>query len=575
MGPAVTHKSKLSFALAAAVILLLAGLVLGMANEQARRAERLRELGIQADILSASVSAALAFDDRQAAQEYVAALEANPQLRAAGVYRTDGPLFASFGPGVAQTRPASGAEFQPGGLVVVREVSQRGDALGAVFLGAQPEPVAAILRRQGGTALLVLMATLFLALLGGAYATLDRRAEELARTNEALRLAAEERDRAEEALLQAKKMEALGQLTGGIAHDFNNLLQAITGSFDLILRRPDDLARVKRMGEVGGQAAERGRKLTSQLLAFSRAPQVQLRTVMVGEVIEGMSTLLGSTVGPLIRLDLDLADGDVPVTADPVQLEMAILNLAVNARDVMPDGGVLAITLAKREVVGEPELPDDTYLEVRVADTGPGMAAEVRERAFEPFFTTKGVGAGTGLGLAQVYAMARQSGGIARIESEEGRGAAVVLLLRRAEQPGVFAEGLGPGPATAPAPTRSARVLVVDDDFEVRSLLKESLQSLGHTVSDCADAATAVRMIEAERPDLMLVDFAMPVMNGAELAVEARRRWADLPIVFASGYAEVDQVEAALGPGAPILRKPFNINELSEAIEAALPSEAG
>ena len=573
MSPAVTHKSKLSFALAAAVILLLAGLVLGMANEQARRAERLRELGIQADILSASVTAALAFDDREAAQEYVDALQANPQLRAAGVYRTDGPLFASFGPEVAPTRPASAADFQPGRLVVVREVSQRGDALGAVFLGAQPEPVSTILRRQGGTALLVLMATLFLALLGGAYATLDRRAEELARTNEALRLAAEERDRAEEALLQAKKMEALGQLTGGIAHDFNNLLQAITGSFDLILRRPEDLARVKRMAEVGGQAAERGRKLTSQLLAFSRAPQVQLRTVMVGEVIEGMSTLLGSTVGPLIRVDLDLADGDVPVTADPVQLEMAILNLAVNARDVMPDGGVLAITLAKREVVGEPELPDDTYLEVRVADTGPGMAAEVRERAFEPFFTTKGVGAGTGLGLAQVYAMARQSGGIARIESEEGRGAAVVLLLRRAEQPGVFAEGLGPGPAAVPAPTRSVRVLVVDDDFEVRSLLKESLQSLGHTVSDCADAASAVRMIEAERPDLLLVDFAMPVMNGAELAVEARRRWTDLPIVFASGYAEVDQVEAALGPGAPILRKPFNINELSEAIEAALPSD--
>jgi signal transduction histidine kinase/ActR/RegA family two-component response regulator len=574
MPPALSHKAKLSFALLAAVVLLVAGIVLGLVNEQARRGERLRELGVQADILSASVTAALAFDDRTAAQEYVDALQVNPQLRAAGVYQTQGPLFAGFGPAVPPSRPAAAAAFQPMGLVVIREVAQGGDTLGEVFIGAQPEPVSAVLRRQGGSALLVLMATLFLGLLGGAYAALDRRAEELARANEALHRAAEERDRAEEALLQAKKMEALGQLTGGIAHDFNNLLQAITGSFDLIQRRPEDEARVRRMAEVGGQAAERGRKLTSQLLAFSRAPQVQLRTVMVGAVIEGMSTLLGSTVGPLIRVDLDLDDGEVPVTADPVQLEMAILNLAVNARDAMPEGGVLAISLASRRIAGEPELPDDTYLEVRVADTGPGMDAEIRDRAFEPFFTTKGVGAGTGLGLAQVYAMARQAGGLARIESEPGQGTAVILLLRRADQPGVFAEGLGPELAALTVPSRSARILVVDDDFEVRSLLKESLQSLGHSVTDCADAASAVRLIERERPDLMLVDFAMPVMNGAELAIEARRRWPDLPIVFASGYAEVDQVEAALGPGAPILRKPFSIHELSDAIDQALRADA-
>jgi signal transduction histidine kinase len=573
VAPVLSHKAKLSFALAAAVILLVAGVLLGLANEQARRSERLRELGVQADILSASITAALAFDDRTAAQEYVDALQVNPQLRAAAVYQTQGGLFAGFGPGVPAARPASPDAFQGDGLVVVREVAQGSEALGEVFLGARPEPLSAVLRRQGGTALLVLMATIFLALLGGAYATLDRRAVELAKANEALHRAAEERDRAEEALLQAKKMEALGQLTGGIAHDFNNLLQAITGSFDLILRRPDDQERVKRMAEVGCQAAERGSKLTSQLLAFSRAPQVHLRTVMVGDVIEGMSTLLGSTVGPLIRLDMDLADGDVPVTADPVQLEMAILNLAVNARDVMPDGGVLSISLARREVAAEPELPDDTYLEVRVADTGPGMAAEVRDRAFEPFFTTKGVGSGTGLGLAQVYAMARQSGGLARIESEPGQGTAVVLLLRRADQPGVFADGVGPGLAAIRAPSRAARILVVDDDFEVRSLLKESLQSLGHAVQESADAASAIRMIEDERPDLMLVDFAMPVMNGAELAVEARRRWPDLPIVFASGYAEVDQVEAALGPGAPILRKPFSIHELSDAIDDALAGD--
>ncbi len=570
----LSHRSKLSFALAAAAILLVAGIVLGFANEQARRGERLRELGVQAEILSASVSAALAFDDHTAAQEYVDALQVNPQLRAAGVYPIDGPLFAGFGPGVPLDRPGSAAAFQSQGPVVIRKVSQQGSLLGEVYLAAQPEPVAAILRRQGGAALLVLMATIFLALLGRAYGALDRRAEELSRANEALHHAALERDRAEEALVQAKKMEALGQLTGGIAHDFNNLLQAMTGSFDLILRRPDDQERVSRMADVGRQAGERGRKLTSQLLAFSRAPQVQLRTVMAGDVVEGMSTLLGSTVGPLIRVELDLADGDVPVTVDPIQFEMAILNLAVNARDVMPDSGVLSISLAKREISGEPDLPDDVYLEVKVSDTGPGMAAEVRERAFEPFFTTKGVGSGTGLGLAQVYAMARQSGGLARIESGAGEGTAVILLLRRASHSGLFVEGLGSELAAAPASSRQANILVVDDDFEVRSLLKESLQSLGHTVTDCADAASAVRMIEKERPDLMLVDFAMPVMNGAELATQARLLWPDLPIVFASGYAEVEQVEAALGPGAPILRKPFAIHELSDAIDRALAAEA-
>jgi signal transduction histidine kinase len=568
-----SHRAKLSFALAAALILLVAGILLGLANEQSRRNERLRELGVQADILSASVSAALAFDDRTAAQEYVAALQVNPQLQAAAVYQSDGVLFAGFGADIPQSRPDSASSFQNPGVAVLRQVSQAGDGLGSVFLAARPEPVSVVLQRQGGTALLVLMATIFLALLGGAYAALDRRAVEMVKANEALQRAALERDRAEEALLQAKKMEALGQLTGGIAHDFNNLLQAITGSFDLILRRPDDEMRVRRMADVGCQAAERGRKLTSQLLAFSRAPQVQLRKVMVGEVIEGMSSLLASTVGPLIRLDLQLEDGAVPVTVDPVQLEMAILNLAVNARDAMPEGGVLTVSLASRTLADEPDLPADTYLELRIADTGAGMSPDVRDRAFEPFYTTKGVGSGTGLGLAQVYAMTRQAGGVAKIESAPGQGTAVILLLRRADMAIQTHEADTVDFSALPPAARSGRILVVDDDFEVRSLLKESLQALGHVVQESADAASALQKIEAERPDMMLVDFAMPVMNGAELAQEARRRWPDLPIVFASGYAEVDQVEAALGPGAPILRKPFSLQELSAAVEDALAGD--
>jgi signal transduction histidine kinase len=563
--------ANLRFALLCVAVLLLCGGLLAGSNEHAAKLDKTRATTIQADILAGSVSAALAFDDRSAAKAYVDALQADPQMLAAAVYDSRNTLFAGFHRG--ERLPDDlvvGSRWVDGSLHVVRPVAEKGAVLGKVYLATVPEPLSVKLARHGGTALLVVMATLFLSLLGSAYLALNRRAAELGRVNVRLREEAVEREKAEEALLQAKKMEAVGQLTGGIAHDFNNLLQAMQGSFDLILRGVQGDARLTRLAEIGRQAGERGRKLTSQLLAFSRASQLQLHPVDAGEVLNGMSSMLSGAVGPLIELNLDLHDAGVPVLVDRTQLEMAVLNLAVNARDAMPEGGRLTISTAAREVLDDPDLEPDLYVAVSVADTGTGMPAEVRSRAFEPFFTTKGVGRGTGLGLAQVYAMARQSGGIARIASEPGRGTVITVLLRRAQQSAVsFDSGLDAAPPAAKA-VFSRRILVVDDDEEVRSLLREALTEMGHGVTDAASGPDALTLLQGDRPDLMLADFAMPGMNGAELAAAARKIWPNLPVIFASGFADIAQVKAAVGPDAAIIRKPFSLDRLAAAIEAAI-----
>jgi signal transduction histidine kinase len=227
---------------------------------------------------------------------------------------------------------------------------------------------------------------------------------------------------AEEALRQAQKMEAVGQLTGGIAHDFNNLLGAVMGGFDLIRRRADDPERVRRLAESGLEAAERGARLTSQLLTFSRSQRLELKPLIVSDLVRNLGDLLARTLGPMIQLRFDLEAEQQPVLSDPTQLEMAVLNLAINARDAMPDGGTLTLATRRRMVEGDAELAPGCYVELEVGDTGVGMAPEVAARALDPFFTTKGVGKGTGLGLSQVYGMARQPA--APCGSKAGRGRA-------------------------------------------------------------------------------------------------------------------------------------------------------
>jgi PAS domain S-box-containing protein len=370
---------------------------------------------------------------------------------------------------------------------------------------------------------------------------------------------------AEAALAQAQKMEAVGQLTGGIAHDFNNLLGAVVGSFDLIRRRPGEVERVKRYAEAGLQAAERGAKLTAQLLAFSRAQRIETRPVVVSELVREMRDLLDRTLGPLVKLVIDLhADGTV--LSDPTQLEMAILNLAINARDAMPDGGNLTVRTRPVHIENDLELEPGDYIELSVIDTGIGMTADVAARAFDPFFTTKDVGKGTGLGLSQVYGIARQAGGTARIESRPGVGTTVRICLRKTH---AVAVERNDEEKSAAQPMRSAIVLVIDDDPDLRRVLTASVEALGYAVVEAADGPSGLALFDRVAPDLIVVDFAMPDMNGAEVARAARERRPDLPIVFASGYADTEKIQRVAGD-ATVLRKPFGLSELQTVLAEAL-----
>jgi signal transduction histidine kinase/ActR/RegA family two-component response regulator len=378
-----------------------------------------------------------------------------------------------------------------------------------------------------------------------------------------------ERERAEAALLQAQKMEAMGQLTGGIAHDFNNLLQAMSGTLDLIAQKPQNPDQVRRWAERGMQAASRGARLTGQLLAFSRVQRLDLKPIEVDPLVDDLLDLLSRTLGSNVRVEIDLADRGAVVVADKTQLELALLNLSINARDAMPDGGTLTIATRANPHCDPTSFPEGC-VEISVSDTGEGMPDEVRERAFEPFFTTKGVGKGTGLGLSMVYGVAKQSGGEVRIDTAPGRGTTVSIMLRRAAAGASPSTGADPATVTLTQTGAGGTVLVVDDDDDVRATTRSALEALGYEALEAVDGPGALELLKEEQPDLAIVDFAMPGMNGADLAREARRLYPDLKLLFASGYADSDALAAALGSGASILRKPFQMSELSEAVAAAM-----
>lgn len=380
-----------------------------------------------------------------------------------------------------------------------------------------------------------------------------------------------ERRRAEETLRQSQKMEAVGQLTGGIAHDFNNLLTAIIGNLDMIRTRVQDNERLRRLADNALDASRRGAKLSSQLLAFSRSQRMSVGPVDLQQLLNGMSGLITQSVGPSIEVHVQLEPDARLVMSDANQLELALLNLAVNARDAMPGGGQLTISACRADAVDR-HLPKREYVELCVTDTGSGMTEEVRARAAEPFFTTKRVGHGTGLGLSQVYAVARESGGSLQIDSALNRGATIRIVLPLAP-----AGSIAPAPPSAAATSQApqprinpfASVLVVDDDKLVRRFMTESLRSLGYEVRDAADGTDALMILDERRFDLLLADFAMPGMNGAELARAAQLKHPGLPVLIVSGYADSAAVEAVLGTTKQ-LRKPFDMAELGAAVADTL-----
>ncbi len=379
------------------------------------------------------------------------------------------------------------------------------------------------------------------------------------------------RESAQAAFVQAQKMEAIGHLTGGIAHDFNNLLTAILGNFDLISRGSTD-SRILRMAGYGRDAVARAAKLTGQLLAFSRSQNLVLRPIEIDRLIQGMDDLLSRSLGHTIEIHSELGADHAWAKVDANQVELAILNLAINARDAMPDGGRLTIQTRIAEDWRE-DLKPGRYIVISVVDTGTGIPPELLGKVFDPFFTTKAIGRGTGLGLSQVYGIARQCGGAARIESELGTGTRIDIWLPLAE-----AEAAHPieGPrAVTAAHGHGEKILVVDDDPDVRRFIVQCLEALDYEVSEAEDGEAGLACLMKDRPQLLVVDFAMPGLNGAAVAAKARAHCPTLPVILVTGYADTRAVEKVVGDDW-VIRKPFKVEELALALRRALdPAEAG
>ncbi len=393
---------------------------------------------------------------------------------------------------------------------------------------------------------------------------LERQAAQLARESA-------ERRQAEAALHGAQRMEALGQLTGGIAHDFNNLLMTISGNLQLLHRRLPEDHPGRRHATNATAAVDKGSKLTKQLKAFSRSQKLDIRPMALDETMAGARELIGNALGPSIEVRTDLHSAGAWALGEPDQLELAILNLAVNARDAMPDGGSLRIETALVETSLGPGTPPVDCVAIRVVDNGSGMAPEVAARAVEPFYTTKERGKGTGLGLAQVYGFARQCRGDLRIHSRPGKGTTVEILLRRTTAPATLPgqpAPQAPPAATPDTPRERQPLLVIDDDDQVRSVIVEAMDAAGYDVVQARDGGSGLQTLERVRPVAAVIDFLMPGMNGAEVARRAQARQPGLPIVFVSGYSDTVALDGIAG--AVVLRKPFDVDALQRAVASAL-----
>ena len=402
---------------------------------------------------------------------------------------------------------------------------------------------------------------------------LERRVAErtrsLAAANERLAAEIAERQRTEEALRQSQKLEAIGQLTSGVAHDFNNLLTGVLGNLELLERRLKSEGSLRRLRSARA-AAERGARLTHQLLAFSRKQRLAPTPLDLNRLVSEASDLLFRTIGATVRIETVLTEGLWSALVDPTQIELVLLNLAINARDAMPAGGRLTIRTAN---VGRSDTPPDLrpgdYVLISVVDSGEGMTEEILSKAVEPFFTTKEIGKGSGLGLSMVHGMATQSGGGLRIDSRVGRGTTVNVYLPRARRPSATARERETSSATV---HEEATILVVDDDPDVREVAVSSLESCGYHLLAAENGLAALDVLAGpERVDLLLVDMAMPGMNGVEVIRRARERYPRLRALLVSGYADI----AAFSPaeGDLVLQKPYRLARLADSVAEALRRE--
>lgn len=563
-------------ALGAALLLLIASFGAMLYSENLYQAQKLKEVRVQAEILADGLTAPLAFGDDRTAQEYVNALRANPDIRAAGVYNSEGRLVAAYSAIEADPLPDSMSIVPPfiaGNRAVATVPIQENESIyGTVYLRVVTLPLTGRLLRYGVMAMLVFFAALVVAVLGVAHtamrranADLDQRANDLAAANTALKVQIEERERAEQALRQSQKMEAMGQLVGGVAHDFNNLLMAVSSGLHLLGRAKDEKRRNVIMEGIS-QAVDRGSSLTRQLLAFARRQTLKPETFDPASRIEGMQELLQRSLREDIEVRIDMPDDLWPVRADAGQFELVILNLAVNARDAMPNGGALIIN--GRNEPADQHGADTDMVRLSVADTGAGMDEDTLARAFEPFFTTKEVDKGTGLGLAQAYGFASQSEGWADIESTLGEGTTVHLRLPRSretiEEVATHAEQYTESRRAA----SRRHILIVEDDDTVAAMVCALIEELGHDCQRVSSAAAALETLEGETSfDLLFSDIVMPGgMNGIELARKVKKARPELPVILTTGYSEEAH---ELPTETAVLRKPYEAEDLGAALDAA------
>jgi signal transduction histidine kinase/CheY-like chemotaxis protein len=537
-----------------ALLLLASSLLLGWQRERAATLEESRGASAQAGLLAGSLAGALAFDDLVTTREQLDALKLDPDVQAAGVYGADGRLVAGFAKSGDElptvVRPHA-PQILDRALNVVEPVREGNLSLGSIYLRTSVEPFADRLSRYLAIGLVILMAALLIGLLGAANAA-------AALANRRLQAEIAAREEAESAVRQSQKMEALGQLTGGVAHDFNNLLMAASSGLELMGRAKTDERRERLMAGIG-DALDRGARLTEQLLAFSRRSPVESRAVAVAAHIDKLVDLLDHALGETVSVRFDIPPDLWPIEVDVSQFDVAILNIAVNARDAMPKGGQICITARNRAAA----LDGEDAVEVAVQDEGLGMSREAAERAFEPFFTTKDVGRGTGLGLSQVYGFARSAAGRAWITSEIGEGTTVTMLLPRSKP-------VANGAAQSEAPMPSAsfeglRVLLVEDDPDLNELVGQMLEELGAEVLRARSADDGCKLLDGAAVDAIVSDMVMPgEMDGLDLARSVRQRGVELPIVLMTGYSQA--AGSAAQEGFPVLRKPFTMDTLASVL---------
>jgi PAS domain S-box-containing protein len=386
----------------------------------------------------------------------------------------------------------------------------------------------------------------------------------------------------EERLHQAQKMEAVGQLTGGIAHDFNNMLQSVSGSLELMEGSIADghPERASRFVGIARKSVDRAAGLTHRMLAFARRQALQPKAVEPNSLVRNVEELITRTLGPEVKVELHLHDGVWKVLCDPNQLESALLNLAINARDAMPDGGSLSIRtadqcLSQADLLDQDESRPGDYVEIAVSDTGIGIAPDVMARVFEPFFTTKPTGEGTGLGLSQVFGFLRQSGGFVRLESHPGGGTTVRIYLPRYDAASV--EGIAPESRAQaelslnPDETIGKTILVVEDEADVRAMIVEVLRDLGCRVIEAADGNAGLRIVQScDQMDLLVTDVGLPGLNGRQLAEAAREGRPGLPVLMVTGYAGKALEDTELAFGMEVMRKPFALDALATRVRTLL-----